>query len=195
MNTFSILILSSTFRKTRTVLFLLIIVFSIDMVSAQDITGKWEVSKEYFSKWNFGYTEVKGHCRFYSNGKFKCILKYRSLFGFDGGHKGRPRTAYTKIAGTYNIKNNTITSKVQDDDLKCYVESGMDDPDITDENLSAPFSLWGSRRVKYRQDLQECLLQENVMKRELLQIWNWNNLPLIKNKDSLIIGEMTIFCK
>ena len=68
--------------KRFCIIFILLFGMAYSM-SAQDITGKWECSKELLDRLQLRYDTMKGHYTFKKNGKFTLRIKGTKTNDFD----------------------------------------------------------------------------------------------------------------
>ena len=171
--------------------------------NAKGITGKWKCSKDFINSFGLYYDEMKGHYKFKKNGTFTVKingLKRTVAYGDTGrGLKAdithaKHRQMYIKVKGTYKIVNDSISTTVRPEDVKCHIQPGQDYPTPPDANDNRY-----AQSTKYFEQLlydREVLWNEaqaQTVKNELMHVWTWDKEPVVITKKTLSIGNKATF--
>ena len=171
--------------------------------NAKGITGKWKCSKDFINSLGLYYDEMKGHYKFKKNGTFTVKIngvERTTAYGDTGrGLKAdithsKHRQMYIKVKGTYKIVNDSITTTVRPEDVKCYIQPGQDYPEAPDANDGKYAMLdkeW--RRRMYDRELVWNEAQEQTVKNELMHVWTWDKEPVVITQKTLSIGDKATF--
>ena len=171
--------------------------------NAKGITGKWECSKEFIEGFGLYYDEMKGHYKFKKNGTFTVkingVERTSSFAEVGTGVKpvyvhAKHRQIYIKVKGTYKIVNDSISTTVRPEDVKCHIQPGQDYPEAPDANDGRYAMLdkeWQQRM--YDQELVWNEAQEQTVKNELMHVWTWDKEPVVITKKTLSIGDKATF--
>ena len=163
---------------------------------AQNITGKWKCSKDFLNSLGTAYVEMRGYYKFKKDSKFSIKIHGRGL-RFGRGYKNisKHRTIYINVKGTYSIAGNTITTTVKPEDVSCYIDTGLNAPEMptayeADRRAMAEYN-W--KNNTYEQGKSQAHFQEETVKNELMYVWNWTCEPVTVTKKTLTIGDKVTF--
>ena len=171
--------------------------------NAKGITGKWKCSKEFIEGFGLYYNEMKGHYKFKKNGTFTVKINgLKRTVAYDEvgwGPKAefihsKHRQMYIKVKGTYKIVNDSISTTVRPEDVKCHIQPGRDypaPPDVNDNILVA--AMKEMKQDMYDQEILWNEAQEQTVKNELMHVWTWDKEPVVITKKTLSIGDKATF--
>lgn len=169
--------------------------------NAGDIVGKWKCSKKFIDSLGLYYDQMKGYYKFKKNGTFTVEIngiERTSSFGEVGsGRKAvyvhaKHRQMYIKVKGTYKIVNDSISTTVRPEDVKCYIQPGQDYPEAPDANDGKYAILdkeWQQRM--YDREVFWNEMQAQTVKNDLMPIWIWDKEPVTVSKEILSIKNIT----
>ena len=171
--------------------------------NAKGITGKWKCSKEFIEGFGLYYDEMKGHYKFKKNGTFTLkingLKRTRAYSETGWGPKAdithaNHRQIYIKVKGTYKIVNDSITTTVRPEDVKCHIQPGRDYPEAPDVNDSRwAIAMKNFEQHMYDQELVWNEALEQTVKNELMHVWTWDKEPVVITKKTLSIGDKATF--
>ena len=178
-------------RRVATLIVLL--VFSVQLASAQKLAGKWKCTKETLQEMRFGFANTKAKCSFKKDGTFTVVVKGYSMEGV----KYTPyRYMSVEAKGRYVLNGNTITSTIDAKDIEIGVGTDMEDPTL-DESIMDKRDVRGNRTVwisanrRYENELFTDNVQEQTVKEKILELWTWNGLPVsFDGSDGINIGNL-----
>ena len=171
-------------------------------MSAQDITGKWECSKELLDRLQLRYNNIKGHYTFKKNGKFILRIKgTKTIIKNYGGINLRTNKFYTrhstyrplsiKVSGKYEVKDGKVSAYVKQKDVKVNVGISARLPRIPDANTNEyDYRMTNFYNDLYNKDSFETDIQSNMIRAEKWFMWSWRDLSVRQTADSLIIGKI-----
>lgn len=185
----------------RKVIIIIIALFCmLPIADAQNIVGKWKCSKEFLEGLNMRFGNMRGKYKFKKDSTF--IIK---IHGGGGAHisffsriPSTPRrTLYIKVKGTYSITNGTITTNVKPGDVDCNINVGFDlPPEPTAHNGGRwEVATYDMIESKYRKRENQGAFQEETIKNEYMNVWNWRNEPITVTKKTLTVGDKATFKK
>ena len=187
--------------KRFCIIFILLFGMSYSM-SAQDITGKWECSKELLDRLQLRYDTMKGHYTFKKNGKFTLRIKgTKNIMKYSGGIALRSNKFYTshsthrplsiKVSGKYVVKDGKVSAYVKLKDVKVNVGISARTPRIPDANTNEfDYRMTNFYNDLYNKDSFETDIQSNMIRAEKWFMWSWRDLSVRQTADSLIIGKI-----
>lgn len=187
--------------KRFCIIFFLLFGMSYSM-SAQDITGKWECSKELLDRLQLRYNNIKGHYTFKKNGKFILRIKgTKTIIKNYGGINLRTNKFYTrhstyrplsiKVSGKYEVKDGKVSAYVKQKDVKVNVGISARLPRIPDANTNEyDYRMTNFYNDLYNKDSFETDIQSNMIRAEKWFMWSWCDLSVRQTADSLIIGKI-----
>ena len=187
--------------KRFCIIFILLFGMAYSM-SAQDITGKWECSKELLDRLQLRYDTMKGHYTFKKNGKFTLRIKgTKTIIKNYGGINLRTNKFYTrhstyrplsiKVSGKYEVKDGKVSAYVKQKDVKVNVGISARLPRIPDANTNEyDYRMTNSSNDLYNKDSFETDIQSNMIRAEKWFMWSWRDLSVRQTADSLIIGKI-----
>lgn len=187
--------------KRFCIIFILLFGMAYSM-SAQDITGKWECSKELLDRLQLRYDTMKGHYTFKKNGKFTLRIKgTKNIMKYSGGIALRSNKFYTshsthrplsiKVSGKYVVKDGKVSAYVKLKDVKVNVGISARLPRIPDANTNEfDYRMTNFYNDLYNKDSFETDIQSNMIKAEKWFMWSWRDLSVRQTADSLIIGKI-----
>ncbi|MDE6012176.1 MAG: hypothetical protein K2G91_05510 [Prevotella sp.] len=182
-----------------------LIVSTFSAANAGGITGKWKCSKEFIDGLGLYYDQMKGHYKFKKDGTFTVKINGRERTS-KYAEVGSGRKAYfvhaefrqicIKVNGTYKIINDSISTTVRPEDVKCHIQPSRDYPDAID----AKDSEYAIRMKEMEQrwyDNEKFFneTQAQTVKNELMHMWVWNKEPVTVNKKTLTIGNKATFTR
>ena len=171
-------------------------------MSAQDITGKWECSKELLDRLQLRYDTMKGHYTFKKNGKFILRIKgTKTIIKNYGGINLRTNKFYTrhstyrplsiKVSGKYEVKDGKVSAYVKQKDVKVNVGISARLPRIPDANTNEyDYRMTNFYNDLYNKDSFDTDIQSNMIRAEKWFMWSWRDLSVRQTADSLIIGKI-----
>ena len=171
-------------------------------MSAQDITGKWECSKELLDRLQLRYDTMKGHYTFKKNGKFTLRIKgTKNIMKYSGGIALRSNKFYTshsthrplsiKVSGKYVVKDGKVSAYVKLKDVKVNVGISARTPRIPDADTNDfDYSMIQFYNKLYDSDSSQADIQSNMIRAEKWFMWSWRDLSVRQTADSLIIGKI-----
>ena len=171
-------------------------------MSAQDITGKWECSKELLDRLQLRYNNIKGHYTFKKNGKFILRIKgTKTIIKNYGGINLRTNKFYTrhstyrplsiKVSGKYEVKDGKVSAYVKQKDVKVNVGISARLPRIPDANTNEyDYRMTNFYNDLYNKDSFDTDIQSNMIRAEKWFMWSWRDLSVRQTADSLIIGKI-----
>lgn len=171
-------------------------------MSAQDITGKWECSKELLDRLQLRYDTMKGHYTFKKNGKFTLRIKgTKNIMKYSGGIALRSNKFYTshsthrplsiKVSGKYVVKDGKVSAYVKLKDVKVNVGISARTPRIPDADTNDfDYSMIQFYNKLYDSDSSQADIQANMIKTEKWFMWSWRDLSVRQTGDSLVIGKI-----
>lgn len=187
--------------KRFCIIFILLFGMAYSM-SAQDITGKWECSKELLDRLQLRYDTMKGHYTFKKNGKFILRIKgTKTIIKNYGGINLRTNKFYTrhstyrplsiKVSGKYVVKDGKVSAYVKLKDVKVNVGISARTPRIPDADTNDfDYSMIQFYNKLYDSDSSQADIQANMIKAEKWFMWSWRDLSVRQTADSLIIGKI-----
>ena len=187
--------------KRFCIIFILLFGMAYSM-SAQDITGKWECSKELLDRLQLRYDTMKGHYTFKKNGKFILRIKgTKTIIKNYGGINLRTNKFYTrhstyrplsiKVSGKYEVKDGKVSAYVKQKDVKVNVGISARLPRIPDANTNEfDYRMTNFYNDLYNKDSFETDIQSNMIRAEKWFMWSWRDLSVRQTADSLIIGKI-----
>lgn len=171
-------------------------------MSAQDITGKWECSKELLDRLQLRYDNIKGYYVFKKNGKFILMIKgTKTIIKNYGGINLRTNKFYTrhstyrplsiKVSGKYEVKDGKVSAYVKQKDVKVNVGISARLPQIPDANTNEyDYRMTNFYNDLYNKDSFDTDIQSNMIRAEKWFMWSWRDLSVRQTADSLIIGKI-----
>ena len=190
-------------RKTS-VLLLIAALCIFHSADAQSIVGKWKCSKEFLQNLGLGYEIMKGTYKFKKDGTFQLKMNGITTMSHStaiGNYGGKPRTIgseqrtiYVKVSGTYAVINDSISTVVNPEDVYCFIEPDMvqpDGPDASDSENTARTKEWLQRRYETEVNISD--FQAQTIKEEISRIWIWNGEPLTLTKKTMAVGNKFFF--
>ena len=171
-------------------------------MSAQDITGKWECSKELLDRLQLRYDNIKGYYVFKKNGKFILMIKgTKTIIKNYGGINLRTNKFYTrhstyrplsiKVSGKYEVKDGKVSAYVKQKDVKVNVGISARLPRIPDANTNEyDYRMTNFYNDLYNKDSFDTDIQSNMIRAEKWFMWSWRDLSVRQTADSLIIGKI-----
>lgn len=171
-------------------------------MSAQDITGKWECSKELLDRLQLRYDNIKGYYVFKKNGKFILMIKgTKTIIKNYGGINLRTNKFYTrhstyrplsiKVSGKYEVKDGKVSAYVKQKDVKVNVGISARLPRIPDANTNEyDYRMTDFYNDLYNKDSFDTDIQSNMIRAEKWFMWSWRDLSVRQTADSLIIGKI-----
>ena len=187
--------------KRFCIIFFLLLSVAYSM-SAQDITGKWECSKELLDRLQLRYDTMKGHYTFKKNGKFTLRIKgTKTIIKNYGGINLRTNKFYTrhstyrplsiKVSGKYVVKDGKVSAYVKLKDVKVNVGISARTPRIPDADTNDfDYSMIQFYNKLYDSDSSQADIQANMIRAEKWFMWSWRDLSVRQTADSLIIGKI-----
>lgn len=187
--------------KRFCIIFILLFGMAYSM-SAQDITGKWECSKELLDRLQLRYDTMKGHYTFKKNGKFILRIKgTKTIIKNYGGINLRTNKFYTrhstyrplsiKVSGKYEVKDGKVSAYVKQKDVKVNVGISARLPRIPDANTNEyDYRMTDFYNDLYNKDSFDTDIQSNMIRAEKWFMWSWRDLSVRQTADSLIIGKI-----
>ena len=187
--------------KRFCIIFILLFGMAYSM-SAQDITGKWECSKELLDRLQLRYDTMKGHYTFKKNGKFTLRIKgTKNIMKYSGGIALRSNKFYTshsthrplsiKVSGKYVVKDGKVSAYVKLKDVRVNVGISARLPRIPDANTNEfDYRMTNFYNDLYNKDSFETDIQSNMIRAEKWFMWSWRDLSVRQTADSLIIGKI-----
>ena len=187
--------------KRFCIIFFLLFGMSYSM-SAQDITGKWECSKELLDRLQLRYDNIKGYYVFKKNGKFILMIKgTKTIIKNYGGINLRTNKFYTrhstyrplsiKVSGKYEVKDGKVSAYVKQKDVKVNVGISARLPQIPDANTNEyDYRMTNFYNDLYNKDSFDTDIQSNMIRAEKWFMWSWRDLSVRQTADSLIIGKI-----
>ena len=171
--------------------------------NAKGITGKWKCSKDFINSFGLYYDEMKGHYKFKKNGTFTVkingVERISSFAEVGTGVKpvyvhAKHRQMYIKVKGTYKIVNDSISTTVCPENVKCYIQPGQDYPDPPTANDNRyVMAMKNFEQHMYDRELVWNEAQEQTVKNELMHVWTWDKEPVVITKKTLSIGDKATF--
>ena len=187
--------------KRFCIIFILLFGMAYSM-SAQDITGKWECSKELLDRLQLRYDTMKGQYTFKKNGKFTLRIKgTKTIIKNYGGINLRTNKFYTrhstyrplsiKVSGKYVVKDGKVSAYVKLKDVKVNVGISARTPRIPDADTNDfDYSMIQFYNKLYDSDSSQADIQANMIKAEKWFMWSWRDLSVRQTGDSLVIGKI-----
>ena len=171
--------------------------------NAKGITGKWKCSKEFIEGLGLHYNQMKGHYKFKKDGTFTVKIngvKLTVAYSETGwGPKAdithaKHRQMYIKVKGTYKIVNDSISTTVRPEDVKCHIQPGQDYPEAPDANDNRYVqSMKYFEQMMYDQEILWNEAQKQTVNNELMHVWTWDKEPVVITKKTLSVGYKAIF--
>lgn len=172
----------------KKILFIIIMMLSVlPAAEAQNVVGKWKCSQEFLHGLGTGFIQMRGRYHFKKDSTFTIKIKGRGQ-KFYGKN-----TLQIRIKGTYSISHSAITTKVVPNDVTCYINFGMDipkTPSFTDETAMLRYDMENNHYELFESMSRT---QEETIKRDLLEVWNWNREPLEVTKKTMKVGDKATF--
>lgn len=117
---------------------------------ASGVVGKWYCSQAFLDSLYLSAVcnEYKGIFEFRNDGTFRLNVSGSTAAGrrhvstcarqevWPSGWHGWRRTIYIRLRGRYSVAGGVITTEVDPGSVKCYSNSGLDNPDMSDETMS-----------------------------------------------------------
>lgn len=194
----------------------LICLFLPQMSFSQDICGKWECPDEMYQYW--GYKAGKAHITFKNNNTFVLKVKGRSMMGSKfWPHRGMS----IKAKGLYTAKNDSIYFYIRQEDIKCHVTAGKEDPamspkhnnrfnpvyspaivhrkednyDYYEKNIKSR-TTWDGREVYYDSEVRMCDFQRIAMINQMLDFFELKKYSFKRiSQDSLRLGKKFVITR
>ena len=186
-------------------LIITIIIGLVSTANAGGITGKWKCSKEFINSLGVYYDEMNGHYKFKKNGTFTVKINgvKRTVAYGDTGRElkadithAKHRQMYIKVKGTYKIVNDSISTTVRPEDVKCYIQPGQDCPTPPDANDNRYVqSTKYFEQLLYDREVLWNETQAQTVKNELMHLWIWDKEPVKVGKKTLTIGDKATFIR
>ena len=171
--------------------------------NAKGITGKWKCSKEFIEGLGLHYDQMKGHYKFKKNGTFTVeingVERTTAFSEIGRGPKAefihaKHRQMYIKVKGTYKIVNDSISTTVRPEDVKCHIQPGRDYPAPPDANDNRyAMAMKNFEQMMYDQEVLWNEAQKQTVKNELMHVWTWDKEPVVITKKTLSIGDKATF--
>ena len=171
--------------------------------NAKGITGKWMCSKEFIEGLGLHYDQMKGHYKFKKNGTFTVKIngvKRTVAYGDTGRglkadiNHAKHRQMYIKVKGTYKIVNDSISTTVRPEDVKCHIQPGQDYPTPPDANDNRYVqSTKYFEQLLYDRELLWNEAQARTVKNELMHMWVWDKEPVSITDKTLFVGNKITF--
>ena len=185
-------------------LFILTAILTIALsANAKGITGKWKCSKEFIDRFGLYYDQMTGHYKFKKNGTFTVKINgVERTIAFSEVGRGpkaefihsNHRQMYIKVKGTYKVENDSISTTVRPEDVKCHIQPGQDYPEAPEINDSRwAMAMKNFRQMQYDQEIVWNEAQEQTVKNELMHIWVWDKEPITFTKKTLTVGDKAVF--
>ena len=172
-------------------------------VNAKGITGKWKCSKEFIDSFGLYYDQMKGHYKFKKNGTFTVkingVERTTAYSEIGRGLKAhiihaKHRQMYIKVKGTYKIVNDSISTTVRPEDVKCHIQPGRDYPTPPDANDNRYVqSTKYFEQLLYDREVFWNETQAQTVKNELMHVWTWDKEPVVITKKTLSVGDKATF--
>ncbi len=92
--------------------------------------------------------------------------------------------------------NDSISTTVHPEDVKCHIQPGRDypaPPDANDNRYTLAEKEW--KQHLYDQEVFWSETQAQTVKNELMHMWVWNKEPVTVNKKTLTIGNKVTFTR
>lgn len=136
----------------------------------QEIEGKWKCSKEMFKAWGLRYASMNGKVKFKDDKTFKMVVKGRSHMG----HKfWRKRNITIKVKGTYTMKKDSLVLVTDSDNVKCYVDPGIENPvNSSRYEKFERLGTWNPVERRYEREMTMCKHHAQAVKKQMYGIWN-----------------------
>lgn len=196
-------------------LFIITVVFCLlPSAQAHGIEGKWYCSKAFLDSLGLGviryYPNIKGYYKFKKDGTFNVridgnMLSERSSEAIHVFAKRNPRwmkgnakykTLLIKVKGRYRLDGDRITARVDTNDVYVSIDTGLDYPDEPDAWTSwREFYFKNSKRNMYEVAEEHAAKQAKAIKRGMVHVWQWKELPVKVTEDTLLVGGTLAFTK
>lgn len=200
----------------KKILFIIIMMLSVlPAAEAQNVVGKWKCSQEFLHGLGTLFIQMRGRYHFKKDSTFTIKIKGR---GQRLGRKPKNEKNYVhvttsrgvvvskspsninslstlqiRVKGTYSVSDGTISTKVAPEDVSCYVDSGIYMPDAPSLTNDSDMLRYKMRTSWYEHRLSLSNTQEETIKRDLLEVWNWNREPLEVTKKTMKVGDKAMF--
>ena len=182
----------------------IMLTFSFSRTRAQDIVGKWKCSEEFLGSLGFNSDRMSGQCRFKKDGTFEVKINGRKIVSYVADAYSSPqirdspssqRLMTVRIKGTYQVKDDSISTTVSPDGVYCYIEAGdyPEPVDIRDSKMTMELKDIEQQIFENRQS--EADRKSDAIKKKMLQFWQWDKEPVRMTKRHLMIGYKAMLKK
>ena len=164
-------------------------------LSAQNIVGKWKLSKASSTLQQLpSYSYKNGYVKFKKDGTFlvKAHMMYPRGHSVAYSSDYKNRSISVKIKGTYIISNGRITSFVRNEDVVCNINTGQMFPDIEESHSLRGFD---HQQTIYYGAENVASAQETIIQKTVYPYWIWKEETVSVTDSQLVISDKVIFKK
>lgn len=169
---------------------------------ARGIVGKWYCSRSFLDSLYLSAVcvEYSGTFDFLKNGKFRLKVSGSSITdrGYASASRGKASrrrgttlsqsTLYVRVSGRYRVENGLITTEFDPADVKCYSNSGIELPDMSDATLSnAELRYMEYVADKYAEHEKKLDEYKQFVVSERSHIWKWTNRKFTVTDSVLLV--------
>ncbi len=189
----------------KKILFISILIISIvSPCFPQGIRGTWKCTEEFLSSIGFKSGRISGQCKFKKDGTFEVKINGRKSVSYVADAYSSPqirdspssqRLMTVRIKGTYQVKDDSISTTVSPDGVYCYIEAGdyPEPVDIRDSKMTMELKDIEQQIFENRQS--EADRKSDAIKKKMLQFWQWDKEPVRMTKRHLMIGYKAMLKK
>ncbi len=190
-----------------------LVLFSLfQSAQARGIVGKWYCTNAFLDSLGLAYYygDLDGYCKFDNDGMFTVrisgeMVSRRSSEASAVGalkapkwmrYKSKYQTLLIKVKGTYRFDGSTITTVVDTADVHVYINTGLEYPEDPDAGASRAEFYWkNTERNLFDKAERHAAIQAQMIRREKMGLWTWNNLPVTLGNGVMQVGDLMRFTR
>lgn len=169
---------------------------------ASGIVGKWYCSQAFLDSLYLSAVcnEYKGIFEFRNDGTFRLNVSGSTAAGrrhvstcarqevWPSGWHGWRRTIYIRLRGRYSVAGGVITTEVDPGSVKCYSNSGLDNPDMSDETMSnAELRYMEYQAGRYEEAEKRLAEYTQFVVDSKRYMWEWDNRRFVANDSVMLV--------
>lgn len=171
-------------------------------VRASGVVGKWYCSQAFLDSLYLSAVcnEYKGIFEFRNDGTFRLNVSGSTAAGrrhvstVRGKRSGRQAgtvgggTIYIRLRGRYSVAGGLITTEVDPGSVKCYSNSGLDNPDMSDETMSnAELRYMEYQAGRYEEAEKRLAEYTQFVVDSKRYMWEWDNRRFVVNDSVMLV--------
>ena len=169
---------------------------------ASGVVGKWYCSQAFLDSLYLSAVcnEYKGIFEFRNDGTFRLNVSGSTAAGrrhvstVRGKRSGRQAgtvgggTIYIRLRGRYSVAGGVITTEVDPGSVKCYSNSGLDNPDMSDETMSnAELRYMEYQAGRYEEAEKRLAEYTQFVVDSKRYMWEWDNRRFVVNDSVMLV--------